>query len=78
MVIFLMECLHKAMTVHFTVLDLCLVIPDTLRPNILTYLESYPGTDNQRFRTPTNSSENLVQAQGIWGYFWGHRKRFQI
>jgi hypothetical protein len=44
---------------------------DTLQPNILTYLESYPGTDNQRFRAPANSSENLVQGQGIWAYFFG-------
>ncbi len=44
---------------------------DTLQPNVLTYLESYPGTDNQRFRAPTSSVQNLTQGQGIFVYFFG-------
>jgi hypothetical protein len=44
---------------------------DTLQPNILTYLESDPGTDNQRYRTPTDSSVTLTEGQGIWAFFFG-------
>lgn len=43
---------------------------DTVQPNVLTYLESYPGTDNQRYRAPT-SATSLTQGQGIWVFFFG-------
>lgn len=43
---------------------------DTLQPNVLTYLENYPGTDNQRYRTPT-AATSLTEGQGIWVFFFG-------
>lgn len=39
---------------------------DTLQPNVLTYLENYDGTDNQRYRAPTNASQSVNQGQGIF------------
>lgn len=45
---------------------------DTLQPNILTYLEDYPGTDNQRYRAPTSSAQSLTEGQGIWAFFFGN------
>lgn len=44
---------------------------DSLQPNILTYEENYPGTDNQRYRAPTSSSQALTQGQGVLVYFFG-------
>lgn len=44
---------------------------DTLQPNVLTYIESYSGTDNQRYRAPANSSASLTEGQGMWVYFFG-------
>lgn len=44
---------------------------DSLQPNVLTYLESQIGTDNQRYRTPTNSTDNLVAGQGMFVFFFG-------
>lgn len=43
---------------------------DTLQPNVLTYLENFPGTDNQRYRAPT-SATSLTEGQGIWVFFFG-------
>lgn len=45
---------------------------DSLQPNVLTYIESFSGTDNQRYRTATNSSQSLTQGQGIFVYFFGN------
>lgn len=44
---------------------------DSLQPNVLTYLESFEGTDNQRYRTPANATDPLVQGQGIFVFFFG-------
>ncbi len=44
---------------------------DTSQPNVLTYVESAPGTDNQRFRAPTNSTQSLTAGQGIFVFFFG-------
>ncbi|MCG8373730.1 MAG: T9SS type A sorting domain-containing protein, partial [Balneolales bacterium] len=44
---------------------------DTLQPNVLTYLESYPGTDNQRYRTPADSSDALIAGQGMFLFVFG-------
>ncbi len=44
---------------------------DTLQPNVLTYIESYPGTDNQRYRAPTSSAQSLTQGQGVFVFFFG-------
>lgn len=39
---------------------------DTLQPNVLTYLESYVGTDNQRYRAPASAGTSVVQGQGMF------------
>lgn len=44
---------------------------DTLQPNVLTYLESAPGTDNQRYRAPSSASQMVSQGQGIFVYIFG-------
>lgn len=44
---------------------------DTLQPNVLTYVESYSGTDNQRYRAPSSSSASLTEGQGMWVFFFG-------
>ncbi len=44
---------------------------DTLQPNVLTYLESFVGTDNQRYRTPTSAATNVTQGQGMFVFFFG-------
>lgn len=44
---------------------------DTLQPNVLTYLEDFAGTDNQRYRAPTSAGQSLSEGQGIWVFFFG-------
>lgn len=44
---------------------------DTVQPNVITYLENEPGTDNQRFRAPTSSAQSLTAGQGIFVFFFG-------
>ncbi|MEO1022465.1 MAG: DUF2341 domain-containing protein [Bacteroidota bacterium] len=44
---------------------------DSLQPNVLTYLESFPGTDNQRYRAPSGSADNLTEGQGMFVFFFG-------
>ena len=44
---------------------------DSLQPNVLTYLESFVGTDNQRYRAPGNITDNLVEGQGVFVFFFG-------
>ncbi len=44
---------------------------DSLQPNVLTYLESFPGTDNQRYRTPSNATDPVVQGQGVFVFVFG-------
>lgn len=44
---------------------------DSLQPNVLTYLESFVGTDNQRYRAPSSSATSLTQGQGIFVFFFG-------
>ena len=44
---------------------------DSLQPNILFYIESYPGTDDQRYRTPTNASNIIPAGQGIYSFVFG-------
>ncbi len=43
---------------------------DTLQPNVLTYLESFEGTDNQRYRAPTSSAQSLTAGQGMFVFFF--------
>ncbi len=44
---------------------------DSLQPNVLTYLESFVGTDNQRFRAPGNITDPVVQGQGVFVFVFG-------
>lgn len=44
---------------------------DSLQPNVLTYLENFPGTDNQRYRTATSSGQSVSQGQGVFVFFFG-------
>lgn len=44
---------------------------DTLQPNVLYYDETYPGTDNQRWRAPTNASNSLTEGRGLFTYIFG-------
>ncbi len=44
---------------------------DSLQPNVLTYLESFEGTDNQRFRAPGNATDAVVQGQGVFVFVFG-------
>jgi hypothetical protein len=44
---------------------------DSLQPNVLTYLESFEGTDNQRYRTATSSGQSVSQGQGVFVFFFG-------
>lgn len=37
---------------------------DTLQPNVLTYLENYDGTDNQRYRSPDSYSNGTLASDG--------------
>lgn len=46
-------------------------IGDTLQPNVLTYDETQTGTDNQRYRAPTSSTQKVTQGQGIFVYLFG-------
>ncbi len=43
---------------------------DSLQPNVLTYLETVVGTDNERYRAPTNITDNLVEGQGVFVFFF--------
>ncbi|RNC85708.1 MAG: T9SS C-terminal target domain-containing protein [Balneola sp.] len=44
---------------------------DTLMPNVLYYDESYPGTDNQRWRAPESASTDLTEGRGLFTYIFG-------
>lgn len=44
---------------------------DTLQPNVLYYEESYPGTDNQRWRAPASASTSLTTGRGLFTYIFG-------
>ncbi|MEO1022732.1 MAG: DUF2341 domain-containing protein [Bacteroidota bacterium] len=44
---------------------------DSLQPNVLFYDETFPGTDNQRYRAPGNSTDNLTAGQGMFVFFFG-------
>ncbi len=44
---------------------------DTLQPNVLYYDETFPGTDNQRWRAPSDASDNVVASRGHFIFFFG-------
>lgn len=43
---------------------------DSLQPNVLYYDETYTGTDNQRYRTLTDTSLSVVPGQGLFVFFF--------
>jgi hypothetical protein len=45
---------------------------DSLQPNVLYYVESYPGTDNQRWRAPSNASASIQEGLGLYTYIFGN------
>lgn len=44
---------------------------DTLQPNVLYYDETFAGTDNQRWRTLTDTSSNITAGRGYYVFFFG-------
>ena len=44
---------------------------DTLQPNIFWYDETYPGTDNERFRTLSSASAPIISGRGLFVYVFG-------
>ncbi len=44
---------------------------DSLQPNVLYYEESHEGTDNQRWRAPSNASTSLTPARGLYTFIFG-------
>jgi hypothetical protein len=65
------DFLDGTLTQGFTGSTLGNATLDSLQPNVLTYLESFEGTDNQRYRSPGNATDPLVQGQGIFVFFFG-------
>lgn len=45
---------------------------DSLQPSVLYYVESYPGTDNQRWRAPSNASASTQNGRGLYTYIFGN------
>lgn len=44
---------------------------DTLQPNVMYYDETYPGTDNQRWRAPSSTASNISTGQGLYTFIFG-------
>ncbi|MEX0719518.1 MAG: invasin domain 3-containing protein [Balneolaceae bacterium] len=44
---------------------------DTLQPNVLFYDETHEGTDNQRWRTLTDTSNTVAAGRGYFVYLFG-------
>lgn len=44
---------------------------DTVQPNVLYYLESFSGLDNERYRAPSSASSSMTPGQGLFVYFFG-------
>jgi hypothetical protein len=42
-----------------------------LQPNVLWYEESFPGTDNQRWRAPNNAAEQVNPGRGFHVFMFG-------
>ena len=45
---------------------------DTLQPNVMWYDETYPGTDNQRWRAPATAGTSLTTGRGLYTYIFGN------
>ncbi|MFP4468599.1 MAG: DUF2341 domain-containing protein [Bacteroidales bacterium] len=44
---------------------------EALQPNVFWYDETFPGTDNQRWRAPDNATANLTAGRGLYLYVFG-------
>ncbi|MEQ9308789.1 MAG: T9SS type A sorting domain-containing protein [Balneolaceae bacterium] len=44
---------------------------DSLQPNVLYYDETYPGTDNQRWRAPSSAGTTITPGRGFHTYIFG-------
>jgi hypothetical protein len=44
---------------------------DTLQPSVLYYDETFPGTDNQRYRTIGNATNTVEEARGHFVFVFG-------
>lgn len=42
------------------------------QPNLLFYDETFPGTDNQRWRTPGSANDNFVPGRGYFFFVFGN------
>jgi len=58
------EFLDGVLTQGYTGSTLGAAPLDSLQPNVLTYLESFPGTDNQRYRSPDSYSDGTIASNG--------------
>ena len=67
------DLLSGTLTQGYTGSDLGLTDTNgnSLQPNVLWYVESYEGTDNQRWRTPTDASDPLTGSRGLFVYVFG-------
>ncbi len=65
------DLLDGTLTQGFTGSTLGAAPLDSLQPNVLTYDETFPGTDNQRYRAPANASASLTAGQGMFVFFFG-------
>lgn len=48
-----------------------LPLDSVLQPNVFYYDETFEGTDNQRWRAPSNASNSLVPGRGLYTYIFG-------
>tara|TARA_R110002124_G_scaffold286310_1_gene466825 strand:- start:200 stop:8185 length:7986 start_codon:yes stop_codon:yes gene_type:complete len=65
------DFLDGTLTQGYTGSTLGAAAQDSLQPNVLTYLETFEGTDNQRYRAPGNITDNVVQGQGVFVFVFG-------
>lgn len=45
---------------------------DSLQPNVLYYDETFPGTDNQRWRAPASAGTALTEGRGLYTFIFGN------
>ncbi len=65
------DLLDETLTQGYTGSTLGAAPLDSLQPNVLYYDETFPGTDNQRYRAPANTSEAVVEGRGYFVFFFG-------
>ncbi|MEO1022733.1 MAG: T9SS type A sorting domain-containing protein [Bacteroidota bacterium] len=65
------DLLDSVVTQGFAGSQLGNTASDSLQPNILFYDETFPGTDNQRWRAPVNANDTIPAGQGIFAFVFG-------